>query len=214
MTSFKTLLWSFLVLTFISFGECRHGLGHGEICSLSNNCRSDLICLSGRCACRYPRHQTYDMTLDICVSLLFGPCTETVDGKTVDIPCVANAECRNETGFPECACRSGTQRMGRNCRASFGEPCTVNGDCFNPSIFSDNPVICVNERCGCANLETFEEATGRCLGLVGAMCGTGYVCVEGAACERFDTFDGTCRCISSFTATPERRCSLFQQCPR
>lgn len=206
MTSLKILFGTFLVLSFILLGAyCQYQ----QPCSLSNNCRSDYSCINGRCECRLPRHQTFDYTLGRCASLLFAPCTETVDGVTVDIPCVANAECRNETGFLECHCRPGMRQSGRDCRAIFGEACRLNFHCHNPSTFPDNAVICKNERCDCGNLETFDEASGRCVGLVGAMCGTGYICMEGAVCERFNGLDGTCRCTGAFTATPDRRCSLF-----
>lgn len=213
MTSFKILFGTFLVLTFILLGAYCQDVEFQQPCSLSNNCRPDLSCINGRCACMYRRHQTYDSTLRLCVSLVLGPCTETVDGVTVDIPCGANAECRNETGFPECTCRSGMRQTGRNCRAMFGEACSLNSDCHNPSSFSENAVICKNERCDCGDLETFDETSERCVGLVGAMCGTGYICVQGAVCDRFNSFDGTCRCTGAFTTTPDRRCSLFQ-CPR
>lgn len=212
MTSFKMLFSSLLMLTFVLLGAYCQNVGFGQVCSLSNNCRSDLNCISGRCACLYPRHQAHDNTLGICVSLVLGPCAETVNGVTIDIPCVPNAECRNETGFPECACRSGMRQSGRNCRAMFGEACSINSDCHNPTTSSDNAVICKNQRCDCANLEAFDE-TGRCVGLVGAMCRTGSICVQGATCDRFDSFDGTCRCTGTFTATPDRRCSSFQ-CPK
>lgn len=209
----KTWHNTFLVLTVILVGAYCQDVEYGQPCSNNNYCRSDLNCISGRCECLYPRHQTYDSTLGLCVSNLFGPCTKTVDGCPTDIPCAANAECRNETGFPECACRSGMRQLGRNCRAMFGEACEFDFECYNLTPTWDNSVICKNQRCDCGNLETFDEASGKCVGLVGAFCGTGYTCVEGAACERFDTFDGTCRCTGSFTATTDRRCSLLQ-CPK
>lgn len=211
MASIKFLFGcTFLVLNFILRSAFCQDVAFGQLCSLSNNCRSDLNCINGRCACLHPRHQSYDTTLGLCVSLVSGPCTEYVDGVTVDIPCVSNAECRNETGFPECTCRSGMRQSGRNCRALFGEACSINSDCHNPSLSSENAVICKNGKCDCGNLETFDEASGRCVGLVGAMCRSGYICVEGAVCERFDSSEGTCRCTGTFTATPDRRCGSFQ----
>lgn len=213
MTNFKILSSTVLLLTFVLLGvHCQYA-GHGQECDLNRTCRSDFTCVSGRCQCLYPRHQNYDYASDICISLVLGPCTANIDGAIVDIPCVANSECRNETGFPECVCVSGTRQNGRNCRAEFGQPCRVNSDCLNVDSFNDNPVICKNDVCDCGNLETYDEATGRCLGLVGAHCGTGYVCVQGAACERFDSFNGICRCTGTNEPTPDRRCSSFQ-CPR
>lgn len=205
MTSSKV----FLVLTVFFLGVHCQGVGFGQPCSVTNRCRSDLNCINLRCACRHPRHQSFDGS--ICVSQVLGPCgNETDNGVTIDIPCVANAECRNETGFPECACRSGTSLTARSCRALFGESCQTNPDCHNPSSSSENSVICRDGRCDCGNLQTFDEATGRCMGMVGAFCSTATNCVEGATCERFNSFDGICRCTGAFTVTPDRRCSLSQ----
>lgn len=213
MSSFIRLSITFLVLNFVLLGVYCQDVGFGQLCSLTNNCRSDFTCVNDRCQCRHPAHQSYDNQLNLCVSLVLGPCTDSVDGVTFDIPCVSNAECRNETGFPECLCRSGTRQNGRSCRAEFGQACKFNSDCDNPSSFSDNAVICKNERCDCGNLEEYDEASGRCIGLVGARCRSVYICVEGATCERFDSVDGICRCTGSFMLTPNRRCGTFQ-CPK
>lgn len=211
MANFKILSRTVLVFAFVLLGvHCQYA-GHGQDCQ-NRPCRSDLNCIAGRCACRHPGHQNYDSNSDICMSQVLGPCTMNEDGVSVDMPCATNTECRNETGFPECYCKPGTRQSGRNCRAEFGQPCRMNSDCHNVNSF-DNVVICKNEICDCQDLETFDEASGRCVGLVGAQCGSSYVCVQGAACDRFDSFNGICRCSGSFQATPDRRCSLFQ-CPK
>lgn len=213
MSTGKTFFSTSFVLTLILFAVYCQDVEHGEPCSSTIKCRRDFDCINGRCACRYRRLQIYDRTLGVCLSEALGPCAETIDGITIDIPCVANAECRNETGFPECACRPGMRQRGRICSAAFGEPCSDSFQCHNPASAWDNAAICKNGKCDCDNLESFDEKTDRCVGLVGAMCGSIYICVEGAVCERFGGSEGTCQCTGAFKATPDRRCSL-QQCPK
>lgn len=210
MSKLRFLFIVSVVLPIITPDVNGQDLGFGQLCTVTNNCRYDYSCIDGRCECRFPRHQNYDYATDRCISLLLAPCTETVDGEVVDIPCGQYAECRNETGFPECMCRPGTRQSNRFCRAEFGEPCAHSSDCFNPTLFGNNAMICKNERCDCGDLEVFDEANDRCVGLVGALCGSGYICVEGAVCERFDSFDGICRCAGAFTPTANRRCGLSQ----
>lgn len=193
----------FLLLVVIQDAQCFQA-EFGGTCNATEPCRPDLDCVSERCQCRFPDHQNYMREIEECVSLVEGPCQ---DGD-VEYSCVENAECVEVNTFFECACKTGFAKNIRRCYATFGEPCKVNGDCYNPSSSNSSKIICMDGQCGCPSLQIYDESSEKCHGLVGSKCGSNLnpPCINGAACEKYDSTNGICRCAENYVTTPDRNC--------
>lgn len=183
-------------------------------------CVHQFTCISGTCACHYPQHQSYNSSVEKCVSYVQSPCVKNVNGSVLQFSCVPNAECKTLDGISECICGDGYINLyDRQCYIAHGQPCDKSESCDPlPNL------ICRNGRCTCQDLHIYDKKRSLCIGLVGAECSMDFpdnFCITGSSCQsyRLNSSDwlpiqrrdhlaatGTCRCSKSYVSNSKRRC--------
>ncbi|CAL8094642.1 unnamed protein product [Orchesella dallaii] len=180
-----------------SSGHCKVGLS-GQ-CSASKPCSNKFKCKDGTCVCKYENVQLPMVRSQQCISLVGGPCNETMDPDLMignnqsSIPnvfqCVDNAHCSTSEGnIYECKCDDGfIENTDGTCDVAFGENCNLSvysymrsskteadtTNFWNPNSVCDRvtPLFCINGLCQCeSSLYEYNMQTSKCLGKVGAKC--------------------------------------------
>lgn len=172
-------------------GFCKVGLG-GQ-CSQSKVCSDNFKCKDGECVCKFPELQLAILRSQTCLSLVGGPCNETIysganevnNVTTTKFQCIDNARCTltSDTLF-ECKCVEGfVENMEGTCDLAFGANCNVhtfvptsrNTDgisSWNQDLSCDRvtPLYCIDGVCQCESSLYEYDGNRACLGKYGAKC--------------------------------------------
>ncbi|CAL8143518.1 unnamed protein product [Orchesella dallaii] len=196
-------------------GSCL--VSHGQQCAKSwtQSCNTEqgTACKQGRCSCKYEDLQSFESNVKKCVSIVLGPCDES-------IPCVENAHCSNQDEtFRQCVCDEGYVPMNGKCLIAFGQPCMYEynrgGSDYNGNVCDRvAPLKCIDGICQCDYLQDYDNETKICKGLVGSYClpnGANDYCTPNAICQpmRGGGFpEGMCQCKDGWMSTRAKRCTL------
>lgn len=185
---------------------------YGMTCDVkSAPCSQEFSCINGKCDCHFPDHQTYNSNSLQCVSYVRGPCSEQINGLSLQFPCVPNAKCLNHDNLLECSCEDGyIESENRRCSIAHGQSC---GDRTTETCDKIAELKCRNGICSCSDFQIYDLKLAKCRGLVGAACAvnaTYSFCVDGASCHSFRdvrTGYGVCRCVPPAVPDLQRYCT-------